>query len=192
MTAPAAPTDRQRRPVSRAPVYVLIVFFAISLTLVVLVVQGLPKPIVVVDRAGTPESPRAVNVIMRDYHFDPEPLVLIPGETVRITVFDAGMEPHDMVLGDATVHAAWSAADAAATPPLPFTTAPPASVPPGTGGVRVFLGSGASETVDYLVPQSGELQLICHLPGHAERGMVGRVELRAAPSNAAPSAPPSG
>ncbi|MEO7118294.1 MAG: hypothetical protein ABIZ34_04910, partial [Candidatus Limnocylindrales bacterium] len=136
-TSPSRSSGR----VSRAPVYVVIGFFAIALTLVVLVVQGLPKPIVVVDRAGTPDAPRPVNVIMRDYHFDPEPLVLIAGETVRISVFDAGLEPHDMVLGDAAVHAAWSAADAAAVPPQPFATAGPASVPPGTGGLRVLLAS---------------------------------------------------
>jgi uncharacterized cupredoxin-like copper-binding protein len=28
------------------------------------------------------------------------------------------------------------------------------------------------------VPASGELLLMCHLPGHLERGMVGRVELQ--------------
>jgi uncharacterized cupredoxin-like copper-binding protein len=116
---------------------------------------------------------------MRDYLFDPTPLVLVAGETIRLTVFSAGMTAHEMVLGDAAVQAAWSAADAAATPPAPFTTAPPASVPPGTGGVRLLLVSGASATVDYTVPTTGELLLLCHLPGHIAQGMVGRVELRA-------------
>ena len=37
---------------------------------------------------------------------------------------------------------------------------------------------GASTVVDYQVPAAGELQMICHLPGHAERGMVGEVVLR--------------
>jgi uncharacterized cupredoxin-like copper-binding protein len=105
--------------------------------------------------------------------------VLVAGETIRLTVFSAGMTAHEMVLGDAAVQDAWSQADAAATPPAPFATAPPASVPPGTAGVRLLLVSGASATVDYTVPASGELQLLCHLPGHIAQGMIGRVELRA-------------
>ena len=67
---------------------------------------------------------------MRDYSFEPTPVVLVPGETVRFTVFNAGLEVHDFVIGDAEVQQAWSIADAAATPPNLFATAPPASVPP--------------------------------------------------------------
>ena len=37
---------------------------------------------------------------------------------------------------------------------------------------------GSSAIVDYQVPADGELLLLCHLPGHIEQGMVGRVELR--------------
>jgi uncharacterized cupredoxin-like copper-binding protein len=32
--------------------------------------------------------------------------------------------------------------------------------------------------VEYTVPATGELLLMCHLPGHLEKGMQGRVELR--------------
>ena len=71
-----------------------------------------------------------------------------------------------------------TAAHAAATPPAAFATPPPASVPPGTGGLRVWLGSGDRATLDWVVPTSGELALVCHLPGHVEQGMVGVVELR--------------
>ena len=123
---------------------------------------------------------------MRDYLFDPTPLVLVPGETVRLTVFDAGMLAHELVLGDASVQAAWAAADAAATPPAPLAT--PATSErrrPASAGSGVLLTSGGQATVDYTVPAAGELALLCHLPGHIEHGMVGRVELRDAP---APSA----
>jgi hypothetical protein len=61
-------------------------------------------------------------------------------------------------------------------------TAPPASVAPGTGGLRVLLGSGEQATVTYAVPPEGALALVCHLPGHVERGMTGSVELRTAPT----------
>ena len=46
------------------------------------------------------------------------------------------------------------------------------------GGLRVLLASGKQQIVEYTVPASGELALLCHLPGHIERGMVGAIELR--------------
>jgi uncharacterized cupredoxin-like copper-binding protein len=166
--------------VSRAPVVVVIGFFAIALMLVLIGSQrpGEPPPDVEIARAGTPEAPRDVTVIMRDYRFDPTPVVLVPGETVRLTVLNGGLVEHELTLGDEAVQAAWARADAAATPPAPFATPPPARVPPGTGGLRLLVGSGQQVTVTYTVPQEDALALVCHLPGHVERGMVGGVELR--------------
>jgi uncharacterized cupredoxin-like copper-binding protein len=113
----------------------------------------------------------------------------VRGETVSVTILNGGLVEHELTLGDDGVQAAWSRADAAATPPAPFATPPPASVPPGIGGLRVVLGSGQQATVTYTVPQTGALALVCHLPGHVERGMTGSVELRAAPAEGRPSAP---
>ena len=159
---------------------VVALFFVIAITLVLVGAQrsAAPAPSVRIDRPGTPDQPRPVTILMRDYLFDPTPLVLVAGETIRLTVFSAGMTAHELVLGDDAVQVAWARADAAVTPPAPFTTAPPASVPPGTGGLRLLLVSGASVTVDYHVPESGQLKLLCHLPGHIERGMIGVVEVR--------------
>jgi uncharacterized cupredoxin-like copper-binding protein len=109
---------------------------------------------------------------MRDYHFDPTPLYLYAGETVRLNVFNAGMIEHELVLGDASVQDAWAAADGAATPPAPLATAPAASVEPGVGGLRLVLGSGGTASVIYNVPSGASLQMLCHLPGHLERGMA--------------------
>ncbi len=115
---------------------------------------------------------------MHDYRFDPTPVVLVPGETVRFTIFNAGLEVHDFVIGDADVQKAWHQADAAATPPNMLATAPPASVPPSTGGLRVLLRSGERATVDYVVPSDEYLAILCQIPGHIEKGMVGAVDLR--------------
>jgi uncharacterized cupredoxin-like copper-binding protein len=190
---PDHPTPQLR--ISRAPVIVVGVFFAIAVTLVVIGAQRslTPAPSFAIDRAGTPDLPRPIAVIMRDYLFDPKPVVLIPGETVRITVFNAGLVEHEMTLGDGEVQLAWAKADAAATPPALFATAPPASVPPGTDGLRVLLGSGKQQIVEYTVPEGETLLLLCHLPGHIERGMIGAVELRApGEQGAPPSATPAG
>jgi uncharacterized cupredoxin-like copper-binding protein len=159
---------------------VVVVFAIVATTLVLIGMQrpSEPPPDVEITTAGTAAEPRPVTVIMRDYRFDPTPVVLVPGETVRFTVFNAGLEVHDFVLGDAAVQQAWSEADAAATPPNLLATAPPASVPPGTGGLRIFLRSGQQASVDYAVPSDEQLSLLCHIPGHIEKGMIGRVDMR--------------
>ena len=159
---------------------VVVVFAIVATTLVLIGMQrpSEPPPDVEITSAGTAAEPRPVTVIMRDYRFDPTPVVLVPGETVRFTVFNAGLEVHDFVLGDAAVQQAWSEADAAATPPNLLATAPPASVPPGTGGLRIYLRSGQQASVDYTVPSDEQLSLLCHIPGHIEKGMIGRVDMR--------------
>jgi uncharacterized cupredoxin-like copper-binding protein len=172
-------SGRMRSMPSRAPVVVVVAFFAVSLVLVLI---GAQRPLerppdIDIASPGTHDAPRQVTVIMRDYRFDPTPIVLVPGETVRFRIFNAGLVDHEFSLGDATVQAAWALADAAATPPAPLATPPPASVPPRTGGLRLLLASGAESTADYVVPITSELLLLCNLPGHIERGMVGGVEL---------------
>jgi uncharacterized cupredoxin-like copper-binding protein len=170
--------------VSRAPVVVVGAFFAIAIVLVLIGAQrpSEPPPDVEIARPGTPDAPRDVTVIMRDYRFDPTPIVLVRGETVRLTVLNGGLVEHELTLGDDAVQAAWARANAAATPPAPFATPPPASVPPGTGGLRLLLGSGEQTVADYIVPGRGPLAMVCHLPGHVERGMTGAVELRDVPA----------
>jgi uncharacterized cupredoxin-like copper-binding protein len=166
--------------VSRAPVFVVIVFGVVATALVLIGMErpSQPPPHVSISQAGTATQPRDVTVIMRDYRFDPTPVILVPGETVRFTIFNGGLVDHDFVIGDEAVQRAWHAADAAATPPSFLATAPPASVPPGTGGLRVLLGSGERAVVEYRVPEGPALALLCHIPGHIEKGMVGAVELR--------------
>lgn len=165
---------------SRAPVVVVVAFGVVAIVLVLIGMQrpSAPPPEVDIAQAGTPDQPRDVTVIMRDYRFDPTPVVLVPGETVRFTILNGGLIDHDFVIGDEAVQRAWHAADAAATPPSLFATAPPASVAPGTGGLRVLLGSGQQAVVEYRVPADQQLALLCHIPGHIEKGMVGAVELR--------------
>jgi uncharacterized cupredoxin-like copper-binding protein len=126
---------------------------------------------------GSSGSPRIINVILRDYVFNPDPLYLSEGETVTFNVVNGGLVEHEMVLGDAAVQQAWAMANAAATPPGPFATAPVASAPDGTGGLRVFLRSGEQATATYTVPSAQQLELMCHLPGHLEQGMRGQVVL---------------
>lgn len=151
---------------------------AVSLVLLGATLSAAPAPTPGPELvAGTDAQPRTVNVIMRDYHFDPTPLYFYTGETVRLNVFNGGMLEHELVLGGDAVQQAWAAADAAATPPGAFASAPPASVEPAAGALRLLLGSGDSVSVVYHVPGAQALQLECHLPGHLEKGMAADVDL---------------
>jgi uncharacterized cupredoxin-like copper-binding protein len=150
---------------------------AISLVLLGAALAARPVDSPPAGSPGTAQEPRNISIILRDYRFDPTPLFLYAGETVRLNILNGGMLEHELVLGDAQVQAAWAQADAAAGQPAPFATPPPASAPAGTGGLRVLLPSGGATSVVYTVPADGQLQLVCHLPGHAERGMIGQVTL---------------
>ena len=137
-----------------------------------------PASAPVIGQPGTTEAPRDVTVILRDYAFNPDPLQLVRGETVRFTILNGGLIEHEFVLGDSTVQLAWAEADARASAPAPFTTPPPASVPPDVGGLRVVVPSGQSIVALHTVPNAPEMiEVACHLPGHLEQGMRARVEL---------------
>ncbi len=173
-------TSPPTRRVSRAPVVVVLGGLALALAAVLVGAElsAAPPPpaALTVAQAGTPAAPREVNVIMRDYVFLPDPIALVPGETVRLNVINGGLEPHELVLGGVDVQRAWATAEGAQTPPSVLATLPPASVPPGVAGLRVLLASGERTSVVYRVPIGGELTIACHIPGHLEQGMVGGVE----------------
>jgi uncharacterized cupredoxin-like copper-binding protein len=133
-----------------------------------------PPPIV----PGSPGAPREVNLIARDYSFDPSTLDLVPGETILLHVIDAGLEVHEAVIGDASVQAAWEAAEAAAAGAPPGAT-PDVQVPAGVAGVRIVVHSGERVDLIWAVPadatsagsEGGTWLVGCHIPGHWAKGM---------------------
>lgn len=133
---------------------------------------------------GTLSSPRELNLIASDYAFVPSPLVVYPGETILLHIVNAGLEPHEAVIGDAAVQAAWEAAEAATADHPPGPT-PVVSVPPRVAGIRVFVGSGQRVDLRWTVPASlasagpsaSPWFVGCHIPGHFAKGMVAPVQL---------------
>lgn len=180
MTPSPDESPGRTRGASRAPVVVVVAALGVAVALVLIGARLATAPAAPPDlsQPGTAARPRPVNVILRDYTFNPTPLYLVPGETVQFNLINGGLVVHEFVLGDAAVQRAWAAANAAATPPAALATAPVASVPVEVAGLRVLLGSGASASIQYEVPLEARLELACHLPGHVAEGMVGRVELR--------------
>ena len=100
---------------------------------------------------GTSAAPREVNLIARDYSFQPDTLDLCPGETVLLHVINGGLEVHEAVIGDAAVQDAWEAAEAATAGAPPGPT-PVVSVPPGVAGVRIVVQSGERVDLVWTVP----------------------------------------
>lgn len=126
-----------------------------------------PRPV-----AGTTAHPREVNIIARDYSFDPSIVDFVPGETVLLHVINAGLTVHEAVIGDATTQAAWESAEAAVAGAPPGPT-PMVSVPPDRSGLRIVVASGQRVDATWTVPASAAVPLVvgCHIPGHWSRGM---------------------
>ena len=120
---------------------------------------------------GTPDAPRDVNLIARDYVFVPPTLDVVAGETVVLHVINGGLTVHEAVIGDSSVQDAWEAAEAVAADPPPGPT-PLVSVPPDVSGIRVVVASGQRVDVTWTVPaDSTPLVVGCHIPGHWAEGM---------------------
>jgi uncharacterized cupredoxin-like copper-binding protein len=149
-----------------------------------------PAPATPPISPGSAASPREVHIIARDWVFLPDPVDLIPGETVVFQIVNAGLDVHEVVVGDAAVQDAWEAAEAAVAEHPPGPT-PAVSVQPDVAGLRAVVASGQRVDVLWSVPAdaggTGSAQALvigCHIPGHWAKGMV--VPIRIVPPSAAP------
>ena len=137
-----------------------------------------PPPVTPTPRAGTPDAPREVNLIAKDYAFLPATLDLIPGETVLLHLINGGLEVHEAVIGDAAVQAAWEAAEAA-TDRCPARAHADRQRPTGrVAALRVVVRSGERVDLHWTVPADvltgsapGRLDRRVHIPGHLANGM---------------------
>jgi uncharacterized cupredoxin-like copper-binding protein len=139
---------------------------------------GAPPPTPPV-RAGTSAAPREVNVVLKDWVFLPDPLDLVPGETVVLHVVNGGLDIHELVIGDQAVQDAWEVAEAAHADPPPGAT-PAVSVAPELAGIRVVVASGQRVDLSWTVPgfaDLGRVILGCHIPGHWAKGMRAAVRI---------------
>lgn len=132
---------------------------------------------------GSSTAPREVNIIARDWSFQPATVDLVPGETVVIHLVNGGLDVHEAVIGNRAVQDAWEAAEAATVGHPPGPT-PVVSVPPDVAGVRIVAASGERVDVTWTVPTdvaaddpSQQLLVGCHIPGHWARGMVVPIRL---------------
>jgi uncharacterized cupredoxin-like copper-binding protein len=152
---------------------------AVASTALTACAAGAPPPTPPV-RAGSSAAPREVNVILKDWVFLPDPIDLVPGETVVLHVVNGGLDVHELVIGDQAVQDAWEVAEAANADPPPGPT-PAVSVAPDVAGVRVVVASGQRVDLTWTVPDAAAIARLivgCHIPGHWAKGM--RATIRAA------------
>jgi len=122
---------------------------------------------------GSSGTPRDVNLIARDYSFQPPTLDLVPGETVLLHVINGGLITHEAIIGDARVQDAWEAAEAPFANPPPGPT-PVVSVPPDVAGIRLVVRSGERVDLEWTVPADAAPTpwiVGCHIAGHWDQGM---------------------
>ena len=135
---------------------------------------GAPPPTPPIS-PGTAASPREVNVIARDWSFQPATVDVVAGETVLLHIVNGGLDIHEAVIGDDAAQQAWEKAEAdAAVGQVPGPT-PRVSLDPAVGGLRLVVPSGQRVDVVWTVPETeprGGLVVGCHIPGHWDKGMV--------------------
>ena len=153
----------------------------IAAALLVVACDAGPPPPTPPIRAGTSAAPRELNIVLKDWVFLPDPVDVIPGETVVLHVINGGLEVHEAVIGDQRVQDAWEVAEAATAGAPPGPT-PIVTVPPGVAGIRIVAASGQRVDFVWTVPGAdvaGRLLLGCHIPGHWAKGMRAAIRIAA-------------
>jgi plastocyanin len=119
---------------------------------------------------GTPTSPSPVGALgpgrvtvrldIEHSRFSPARVRVRPHTIVEFRVVNHDPIGHELIIGDATVHALHESGTHATHPPLPGEV----SVAPNT-----------TATTSYGFHEPGTVLFACHLPGHFAYGMVGEV-----------------
>ena len=181
--APRRSTFRLERPYTPA---VRLLF--VAATLLAAACEAGPPPATPPIIPGSSGAPREVNLIARDYSFQPPTLDLAPGETVVLHVINGGLVTHEAIIGDDRVQDAWEAAEAPHGDPPPGPT-PVVSVPPNVAGVRIVVRSGERVDLQWTVPADAAASawiVGCHIAGHWDKGM--QVPVRWVVPNRSPGA----
>ena len=114
--------------------------------------------------AGDPdEADRTIEVEAADtLKFDPASLEVEAGETVTFVVSNTGQTDHEFVLGDEAYQESHGGG----------------AVMEHEEGNGVFLEPGDTGEVTWTFSDGGELIYACHVNGHFDSGMFGRIEIR--------------
>lgn len=113
---------------------------------------------------------RTIEIVIDDSRqFSPTGIAVTQGETVRLSLRNTGKEKHAFMLGTATAVREQAAAFAA-SPPMSWD-----------GMSSRQLAAGQTGELIWQFTMAGSFAFACLMPGHADAGMRGTIEVSAQP-----------
>ena len=102
------------------------------------------------------QAPETVKVTITEWKVELSTDTVPAGVPVRFTITNTGNVTHEVVLERA----------GAVDEPIAFA---------GHEQEAEDIAPGTTRTVEWTIPEAGKYQLACHVPGHFEAGMKGRI-----------------
>jgi len=111
---------------------------------------------------------RTIAITMHDLSFDPSRVAVKRGETIRFVVVNASPIDHDFTIGDANTEAEHRA-EMAKMIAMGMTH--------GDEANAIMLKPGQRKELIWKFSTPGKLEFDCNIPGHAESGMTGTIDV---------------
>lgn len=112
---------------------------------------------------GDPRPPTSIEITIHYSRFEPSAITVPVGVPVTITLRNDDPIDHEWIAGDAAEQAVHRVGTELLHPTHP---------------TEVVIPAGETRVTTVTFEQAGQLQYICHLPGHEAYGMVGAVTIR--------------
>jgi uncharacterized cupredoxin-like copper-binding protein len=107
---------------------------------------------------GHAQDPLVVEIRIHYSHFEPNTVSVPAGRAVTFVIVNSDPIDHEWIVGDAALH------ERHRTGTEPTHNARP---------TEISINAQTEKRTTVTFAQAGELQFICHLPGHERYGMVG-------------------
>ena len=101
-----------------------------------------------------------ISIEMSEFMFTPKELAVYSGQEITLDLHNSGAVEHDFTI-----------LKKSAVAKTPFDREKQA----GDILAEFRLGAGKSDTFKFTLPEPGEYEIICVVPGHVEAGMVGKI-----------------
>lgn len=125
-----------------------------------------PTPAATTFLAGTAAAPRRIAVTMTDaFRFDPSDVTVQAGETVTFVLTNAGVIEHDFTIGDA---------DAQERHALEMISG---EMHHGVDPNALMVDAGSSGELTFTFGDPAEWLIGCHVAGHYDAGMQGKLHI---------------
>jgi uncharacterized cupredoxin-like copper-binding protein len=118
--------------------------------------------LVLVSCGGSSKPSTKIDVTMTDFHFQPETFTVPAGQEITFTATNSGGNVHSFVIMNKgySVRTYFTDED---KPNVYWQV----QLPPG----------GSSDTSFTAPADPGEYEIVCHIPGHIQAGMVGKLNV---------------